>query len=55
MSERTYWTRQGSRGLSRRTLLGVSARTGVGAVGLALVGCGDDDRMMLLQALSPGE
>ena len=43
MSERNYWTRQGSRGLRRRTLLGVSARTGVGAVGLALVGCGDDD------------
>jgi len=31
------------RQLSRRTLLRASARAGVGAAGLALVGCGDDD------------
>ena len=31
------------RRLSRRNMLGVSARAGVGAAGLALVGCGDDD------------
>lgn len=43
MSERNYWKRQGGRRLSRRTLLGASARAGVGAAGLALVGCGDDD------------
>ena len=29
--------------VSRRTMLGASARAGVGAAGLALVGCGDDD------------
>ena len=29
--------------MSRRALLGASARAGVGAAGLALVGCGDDD------------
>ena len=43
MSERNYWKRQSGRRLSRRTLLGASARAGVGAAGLALVGCGDDD------------
>ena len=31
------------RNLSRRSLLRASARAGVGAAGLALVGCGDDD------------
>ncbi len=29
--------------MSRRRLLGASAKAGVGAAGLALVGCGDDD------------
>ncbi len=43
MSTRNHWTRQGNRRLSRRTLLRASAHTGVGAAGLALVGCGDDD------------
>ena len=43
MSERNYWTRMRSRRLSRRTLLAASSRAGVGAAGLALVGCGDDD------------
>lgn len=43
MSERDYWTRMRRRRLSRRSLLGASARAGVGAAGLALVGCGDDD------------
>ena len=43
MSERNYWTRMRSRRLSRRTLLVASSRAGVGAAGLALVGCGDDD------------
>ncbi len=31
------------RQISRRTMLGASAKAGVGAAGLALVGCGDDD------------
>ena len=43
MSERNYWQRMRSSQLSRRALLRASARAGVGATGLALVGCGDDD------------
>ncbi len=43
MSERNYWTKLGRRKLSRRSLLRASARAGVGAAGLMLVGCGDDD------------
>lgn len=46
MSERNYWQRMRRQRLSRRALLGASARAGVGAAGLALVGCGsgDDDQ-----------
>ena len=43
MSDQTYWQRMHRRSLSRRALLGASAKAGVGAAGLALVGCGDDD------------
>ena len=43
MSERNYWQRMRSNRMSRRSLLRASARAGVGAAGLALVGCGDDD------------
>ena len=43
MSERNYWKRMSRNRLSRRGLLRASARAGVGAAGLALVGCGDDD------------
>ena len=43
MSERNYWERMRRSRLSRRSLLHASARAGVGAAGLALVGCGDDD------------
>lgn len=43
MQERNYWGRMRRKRVSRRTLLGASARAGVGAAGLALVGCGDDD------------
>ena len=43
MNERNYWTRMKRNRLSRRSLLRASARAGVGAAGLALVGCGDDD------------
>ena len=42
-NERNYWQRMSRRQMSRRALLGASARAGVGATGLALVGCGDDD------------
>ena len=43
MTERNYWQRMGRTKLSRRSLLRASGRAGVGAAGLALVGCGDDD------------
>ena len=43
MHKRNYWTRMSHRRLSRRALLRASSRAGVGAAGLALVGCGDDD------------
>ena len=43
MAERNYWKRMSRKQLSRRSLLRASARAGVGAAGLALVGCGDDD------------
>ena len=43
MTERNYWTRMRRNRMSRRGLLKASARAGVGAAGLALVGCGDDD------------
>lgn len=37
------WHRLGRSRIDRRTMLRASARAGVGAAGLALVGCGDDD------------
>ena len=43
MSERNYWQRLRRNEMTRRSLLRASARAGVGATGLALVGCGDDD------------
>ena len=43
MSEKNYWTSLRQRKISRRTMLRASGRAGVGAAGLALVGCGDDD------------
>ena len=43
MSRRNYWTTLRQRKISRRTMLGASAKAGVGAAGLVLVGCGDDD------------
>ena len=43
MSESNYWTRMRTRRLSRRAVLRSAATAGVGAAGLALVGCGDDD------------
>ncbi len=38
-----HWSTLRRRRISRRTMLGASAKVGVGAAGLALVGCGDDD------------
>ena len=43
MAEKNYWSRMRKSRLSRRSLLTASARAGVGAAGLALVGCGGDD------------
>ena len=43
MTERNYWQRMRRKQMSRRALLRASGRAGVGAAGLALVGCGDDD------------
>ncbi|PZC43359.1 MAG: ABC-type transport system, substrate-binding protein [Chloroflexi bacterium] len=43
MSERNYWTSLRHRKISRRTMLKASSKAGVGAAGLALVGCGGDD------------
>ena len=43
MTRSNYWTRLRNRRLSRRAVLRSAATAGVGAAGLALVGCGDDD------------
>ncbi len=43
MTSSNYWTRMRTRRLSRRAVLRSAATAGVGAAGLALVGCGDDD------------
>ncbi len=43
MTERNYWQRMRRSRMSRRALLSASGRAGVGAAGLALVGCGGDD------------
>ena len=42
-NDRNYWQRMRRRQMSRRALLRASGRAGVGAAGLALVGCGGDD------------
>ncbi len=43
MERRNYWQRMKRSRMSRRAILRASGRAGVGAAGLALVGCGDDD------------
>lgn len=43
MSDRNYWQRMKNRQYSRRSLLRASARAGLGASAIALIGCGDDD------------
>ena len=43
MSDRNYWQRMKRRQYSRRSLLRASARAGLGASAIALIGCGDDD------------
>ena len=43
MAERNYWDQIRRRQVSRRSMLRAAGRAGVGAAGLALVGCGDDD------------
>ena len=53
MSERNYWQRMRRTRMNRRSLLRASARAGVGAAGLALVGCGDDDDDSAQQQAAP--
>ena len=43
LDQRRYWDDLARRRMSRRSILSASARAGVGAAGLALVGCGGDD------------
>ena len=43
MSERNYWQRIKKRKYSRRSMLQASARAGLGASAIALIGCGGDD------------
>ena len=55
MTERNYWQRMRRNRVSRRDLLRASGRAGVGAAGLALVGCGgddDDDQQSVTQSRS---
>ena len=55
MTERNYWQRMRRNRVSRRDLLRASGRAGVGAAGLALVGCGgddDDDQQSVAQSRS---
>ena len=47
-----YWDQIRTQRLSRRGLLNASTRAGVGAAGLALVGCGDDDDDQQQQAVA---
>ena len=42
-NDRNYWSNLRRQRVSRRSMLAASARAGVGAAGLALLGCGDDD------------
>ena len=51
MSDKQYWQRLREQELSRRRLLQSGARAGLGAAGLALVGCGDGDEEQ--QAVAP--
>ncbi len=42
MNDKNYWKRIRQQQLSRRKLLHAGGRAGLGAAGLALIGCGDD-------------
>lgn len=55
MSMSELWTPMQQRRLSRRQMLNTSAKAGVGAAGLALVGCGDDDDDGAPAAAAPAE
>ena len=48
--ESTYWQRKT---VTRRTFTGAAAGAGTGLAGLALVGCGDDDKGKTGGATSP--
>ncbi|MCY3918440.1 MAG: ABC transporter substrate-binding protein [Chloroflexi bacterium] len=47
-SDRNYWSSARRRRISRRAMLGASAKAGIGAAALALAGCGDDDDTLVL-------
>ena len=49
-----YWSRFNKTRTSRRRVLGAGAAVGVGAAGLALVGCGDDDDDAAPATTAPG-
>ena len=53
MTNSRYWDRVQKSRLSRRAMLAASARAGVGAAGLTLVGCGDDDDEAAQQQAQP--
>ena len=55
MERRNYWQRMKRSRMSRRAILRASGRAGVGAAGLALVGCGDDDDDDAQQAQSAAQ
>ena len=54
-NEHNYWQRIRRSRMNRRTLLRASGRAGVGAAGLALVGCGDDDDDQQTAAQTPAQ
>ena len=55
MERRNYWQRMKRSRMSRRAILRASGRAGVGAAGLALVGCGGDDDDDAQQAQSAAQ
>ena len=55
MTTRNYWQRMRRNKMSRRSLLRASARAGVGAAGLALVGCGGGDNDDGQEAAAQGQ
>ncbi|MEE9277541.1 MAG: ABC transporter substrate-binding protein [Dehalococcoidia bacterium] len=57
MSDRNYWDRLRRQRMSRRSILRSAGKAGVGAAGIALVGCGgdDDDDDQAVAQVTPAE